>query len=588
VAALLHPERLPGGWRRSSIAPRVATAAQLSTITTKHHLSPLAQVLLVAHLSTCAVSLSSHLVVVICATAGALRNHGSAVSGCFSPFTFCRWRACLASRLSASMFFHTDTYRRSCAHHIASCRMYRDPDEATEEAVAKLDRAAASRRSTIRRETTVRPGRYSSSSSSERLRDVRRDHFLERARVSVHDEEREANQQIAELEAELGRLRTIRHRHRVRLDREISRNRREMGSRSENILLRDAMELLNHSRPTFDDENSDLMVESGSTTRDALPAPAQHLNRPPARESGLRFEVAAVASRSGSASPRRQPVSIRRFMPSPPYSSGSDRRDRTPPDGPLALDEDGPAGLTPGFAPARGPYIAAQDLDRATLIRSVHHHLPGEDEVAALETPPPETWEASYSPLRRVNHMSPRLSVGISGSRVDGLGDRLRSPSPLSDTHEEETWANLLTTMDSGRSSNSTSFLSSRSDFAPRSNRSSQVTTTTSFGEIGQGDESCDLDLPSGITEEDVREIRARHRQMTGSARGLPPPPALPSDGPVGDFERAGREYRERREPRRMEGLLQTILEHMRRREDIPDELWAAVGLSPDIARGNT
>jgi len=99
---------------------------------------------------------------------------------------------------------------------------------------------------------------------------------------------------------------------------------------------------------------------------------------------------------------------------------------------------------------------------------------------------------------------------------------------------------------------------------------------TTSFGEIG-GDDSCDLDLPSGITEEDAREIRARH----GRLRREPMPDAPRTDD-------LAHEALQRDLARGNERILDlevfgVILERMQRREEIPDEWWAAVGLSPQV-----
>ena len=399
--------------------------------------------------------------------------------------------------------------------------MFREPDEViAEEAAAKLDRAAATQRSAIRRQATVRPGRQ----ARERRREVERsaDRYNERRHdpqmelmelTSGRDHARHADLHIAQLEAELERLRNIRLRQRMRPDQ------------SSRASLRDAADLMRQSRDMFGDDEGNVNVSTRA------PSPVRRLPRP-TRESNLRFEV----GQSRSVSPRR----LR--MLSPPSSSGSGRH---LPHGPLLED---PGNLTPGFAPALGPF------------RDSHR----EDEIP---TPPPETWEGSYPPLRRVGHLSPRPV-----SRVDGLGDRRRSPSP---ENEEETWANLLTTMDDGSTTAATSFAS---DYNTRS-RSSQ-NTTTSFGEIGQVDDSCDLDLPLGITEADVHHIRQMHRRMQ---RNEP-------DGPVMTGEQGLREHQREQQTRRYRraelGMFQSILARMQRREDVPDEWWAAVGLTPDVVRG--
>lgn len=468
--------------------------------------------------------------------------------------------------------------------------MFREPEEiAAEQAAAKLDHLAATRRSTIRRESTVRPARHSSSRSLlDRIREARREPAIEQRNSTFSPRpHREAETEAYNLETELERLRSIRQRHRARasqLDREFARRANSDYIRPEPEYRHDMdLEILTRLRATVDnvsltDANSDIGVEILlSEPLDSVPP----LLPRPARESGLRFEVAA-SSQSESEQPRRTRILGSGAMRVPISSAG-----RRPDAGgsPYSLtalmaasvdgedDEDENPSLTPGFAPANGPFRpTSQPLENRRPRRS--DTVPVD---ALLDTPPPETIEVFYPPLRRVNHLSPR-PLAVPGQRVDGLGDRLRSPSPASDGPEEENWENLLNTMEPGRSSTATSFLSSRSDSRSGSNQSSQATTAaTSFGEIG-GDDSCDLDLPSGITEEDVREIRARH----GRLRRDPPPRQ----------EESIHEELRRDLARGNERILElevfgVILDRMQRREDIPDEWWAAVGLSSDVVRGS-
>jgi hypothetical protein len=128
--------------------------------------------------------------------------------------------------------------------------------------------------------------------------------------------------------------------------------------------------------------------------------------------------------------------------------------------------------------------------------------------------------------------------------------------------------------MDDGSTTTATSFAS---DSNTRS-RNSQNTTATSFGEIGQLDDSCEPDLPPGITEEDARIIRDQHRHIDRD--GEP-------DGPLMTGERGLREHQLRNRMRRGElGIFRNILDRMQRREEVPDEWWAAIGLTPDVVRG--
>jgi hypothetical protein len=220
--------------------------------------------------------------------------------------------------------------------------MFQEPDEAiARDAAAKLDRAAATQRSAIRRQPTVRPSRYNPDAFRYRLR--RSEEQRQRELSHYRDEEEmNAELQIRQMQAEIARLRS-----------------RRGTRRAQGTSLRDAEALVEQSRSAFpDDENSDRDVNR----------PARRYDLPrPNRESSLRFEVSAP--RSSSLSPYRM------RMLSPPSSSGSGRNVL---DGPL--DDDSPV-LTQGFAPAR--------------------YQRGDDARLDLETPPPETWESSLPPLYR-------------------------------------------------------------------------------------------------------------------------------------------------------------------------------------------
>ncbi|EXJ58576.1 hypothetical protein A1O7_06003 [Cladophialophora yegresii CBS 114405] len=434
--------------------------------------------------------------------------------------------------------------------------MFREPEElAVDEAAAKLDRIAAAGRSTIRRESTTRPRRFSSSRSLI-------DHILgsrREAALSENNPSRPSREQ--ELDAELGRLRRQRQRARVhQRDREIARR---IGTDN----LRPEPE----SRSDVDvDLLSRLRTDFGTATRDELhpefaldtllpntqESISQHLPRP-SRESGLRFEVGATSqSNSQHSRPPRMPA--RRSTP-----PGSRRARRS---------------YRPSFADPEEEDDEENENDYHSGSESLRPERIPED--GPITSPPPERQDGPYPPLRRVNHFSPRPWENPA-SRFDGLGDRNRSPGPTNDEPVEENWANLLSTMEPARSSTATSFMSTRSDSRNGSNRSSQATTmTTSFGEIG-GDESCDLDLPSGITEDDVREIRARHGRLPRDLdRNLVGTEGVMRQGPPRDISRGNDRTLELE-------LFGVILERMQRREEIPDEWWAAVGLSPDVVRGS-
>jgi hypothetical protein len=427
--------------------------------------------------------------------------------------------------------------------------MYRDPDElSVEENIAKVERSAATRRSTIRRESTVRPGRYAHPSppAVRELAEIIPDGSQPHRSPFV-----DANDEIQHLEAELERLR----RHRI-----LIQTRRGA----------------NGGLATVAPE--DVAVYARNPTSDLT----THLPR----ESALRFELGPRAPRSGATSPRRHRISRdswvnRRTLPSPPHSIESSGRVRVPA-GSRIMITDGPehadAGYTRDFAPARGPYTATPHPTEGMTRVIIEHNsenVPNPHPILETpgDTPPPESWDASYPPLRRVGRLSPRPRLSS-----DGLGDRRRSMSPGSPTSaesivNEDRWETLLSTIDNDdlRPSHNSSFDSTRSNSEPDSNRSTQ-TAATSFGEIGSVDDTCDLDLPHGITEEVVREIRERHHGTTSDAH--------PSTNEVPD-----RSERRNNGPGSGTGMamFQNLLTRLSQRHDISEEWWAAAGLARTI-----
>lgn len=476
-----------------------------------------------------------------------------------------------------------------------SFRFYRDPDEidAENDAAAKLDHATAQRRSIIRREPTIRPRRDQSTLDRD-YNMMRHRQTMRQMHLQLNAENMRTDAQIARLETELQSLRRQREGAINRLERLRARTEAE-DARSLSQNIPEARNTTTPEDPTLTPQQ-DSLPETEPSSQVLLPRPA--------RESNLRFEMAATRP----ASPRADTTA----MPSPPRSVSDNGRSR-PVDGPLDNWDVVPS-LSADFAPARRARAAIDQAEatiaatRATIREMTDREQPG------LETPPPETWENSYPPLRRVPHMSPRP---LPRTSVDGLGDRHRSASPDSETHEESTWNNLLSTMEhsNGALSASTSFASvpSNLDFTSSARSSSyrshnSQSTSTSFGEIGSSsEETCDL--PPGITEDDVRMIRERHRQ---TARRLPrrrtagriSEPDVDSElldiatnrgwTPIGlpgnNMSRLLMDQVLQRYQRDDDGThalppshaIDSVFERMRRREHIPDEMWALVGLSSD------
>lgn len=463
------------------------------------------------------------------------------------------------------------------------CSFYRNPDDDKEreheESIAKVERAAAQRRSNIRRDPPPRPRHQSSSVGLTNI-------IRSRARQRAHQDDTTADRRIEILEAELEQLRRQRNRTTsgVRVDRArqrfVSDRTDTSGLSAADTILAD--DLLN----ALGDEGADVAANRVASENVALPRPT--------RESNLRFELASQDAADGSNASN---------MPSPPRSVG-DSGGR-PVDGPLEPWNRIPP-LTRGFAPAQAAQAAQRSdvrdtengsqselLRQARAVADVYADTATNNEESGLETPPPEGWENSYPPLRRVPHMSPRpLPRTASPDTMNGLGDRRRSPSPISETHEEVTWNNILATMedDHNPSSASTSFASTAV---------SQISSNTSFGEIGSAsDDGCDL--PPGITAAEARRLRMRHQAdqsslrdrenrrpgYTQRRRNLPdgplPGPTQNEDLPLSVLIEEARALRERREARRDDETLmyRAISERMQRHEHVPDEWWALAGLS--------
>lgn len=458
--------------------------------------------------------------------------------------------------------------------------MWREPEEEpTDRVVSKVDKAAATSRSAIRRESTVRPSRYNAISSPRSRRSIS-SFILEdyRARAGLSRPVAESDE--AELEAEIERLRRRRE----------TRSRIRWGSLNEN-----------------DGNDTERRQAGEELLRDALqhdrPGQRLRLLRPP-RESALRFELAPSPPMPNSGSPSTSPRQRRR-MPWFDDYLGS----RVAPDGPLPPTS--PGELTPGFAPARGVYHDADPASAEAASAAIDAAPNDGNDLSAVDTPLTETWEASYPPLRRVGHLSPRSY----SFHHDGLGDRQRSPgsSVNYSNAEEDTWETLLTTMeeDENQPSAASSFTSAiasastsrRSDTASRSGRSSQ-TTATSLGDVEpvDGGQPCESDndpeeapeLDDPSTTSMLRRARILHGIYS------PPLPSLSERRQA--FERMRNTSREnfasaeRRSAVAEERLrwmesraaeteaevaqMQSLIDELARRNDMPGELWAAAELS--------
>ncbi|KAI9369112.1 hypothetical protein BJX61DRAFT_177485 [Aspergillus egyptiacus] len=316
------------------------------------------------------------------------------------------------------------------------------------------------------------------------------------------------------------------------------------------------------------------------------------------REAGLR--ILGDALRHSRPGPR---LGLPRFSDLPDIHSHSSS----------AGDADRRAGqpeqlpFTPRFAPAIGYHRASTPLAGADVRSSP---LPRQD------TPSGDVQAGTYIPLlRRVGQRSINdANLANREPLVDGLGDRQRSVD-LEDDHANDAWETLLTTItpDANLPSADSSFTSA-SVSGTNSSRSLTSSATSaenlqSFQNYLRGfipplqmtldptldsyqgypnpcdySSSTDSDTESDgeITQQSLfRRYRRRMRQVESMRRShnlqsvqsaINNPPAIPtisfafSDSSDSDLNH-----------------MQAILDRLARREDIPDDWWAAAGLSRSI-----
>ncbi|ERF70628.1 hypothetical protein EPUS_02494 [Endocarpon pusillum Z07020] len=333
--------------------------------------------------------------------------------------------------------------------------MFREPGESSPQKVAeKAERAAASSRSAIRRERTIR--------------DTGRLH-----RFSERNENEVPNGAATVLSSGTRPRNRVRMRQDRGTEQQIqSRAMRRWGPILDAARRGDEGGVHDAIRRSVDEElRGDGLQHQRSGRGTRVPRSPRT-----SYTSALRFEVAPT-SRS-LASPERsveeQALLARPYMPSPPYSfsdnSAVGLRLRAT-EGTTGFI---PADPTPGFAPARGVHRDNEEHEPATSGSAPRHHTP----------PGESSWTASYPPLRRVSHLSPRLEsdrFSLSGS--GGLGDRRRSVSSSSSDPGQDTWETLLTTMepDAQLPSTDSSFTSATASQSTRQSRQASQSRNTSF-----------------------------------------------------------------------------------------------------------
>ncbi|KAJ5373420.1 hypothetical protein N7517_005426 [Penicillium concentricum] len=191
---------------------------------------------------------------------------------------------------------------------------------------------------------------------------------------------------------------------------------------------------------------------------------------------------------------------------------------------------------------------------------------------------------------------------------VDGLGDRQRSPSPDGE-RETDAWETLLSTMtpDATLPSTNTSFTSTSAagpDISrnPRPRSSINLTQPLAadaarahFGLDPFPDQfnpcdfsSSDDEDPSSSYHEFMRQADRRHPDPH-STMSNHPPVSIPTIIPASVLALSDGHHQSSLSDRHQNDDLhhmQVILDRLARREDIPDDWWAAAGLARTLDRG--
>ncbi|KAI9811646.1 MAG: hypothetical protein M1827_005395 [Pycnora praestabilis] len=327
---------------------------------------------------------------------------------------------------------------------------------------------------------------------------------------------------------------------------------------------------------------------------------------PPAPESRdyARPRSEHIEDSSAGFQTERIRTSSPQYMPTPPHTSG-DRSSRSPPAISVTPPPLGSAALTPRFAPAyrleesgAGP---ARPQSSAGVARSnIVPHYTGGLELDDLP------------PLRRMGHRrlvdGPlRNSSENNGSRqasapVDGLGDRQRSFSP-----DDDAWETLLTTIapDNHLPSAESSFTSASASASASSlisnsasSSNSFLTAPTSSSDTLEPFPICDLSTESEGSETEAEDfdimentdpsgqlIRNPYRYSANIRARGDEAGRMAEEMLDESILRHNRNAEERAERDQEFQQMHAILDRLARREEIPDEWWAAAGLSRDPER---
>ncbi|KAL8388042.1 hypothetical protein RB595_009494 [Gaeumannomyces hyphopodioides] len=217
--------------------------------------------------------------------------------------------------------------------------------------------------------------------------------------------------------------------------------------------------------------------------------------------------------------------------------------------------------------------------------------------------PPPDLGSLDRpNPVRERTHLSPTpdryvpaattATAPTQSARLDGLGDRNRS---LSMSPAEDGWDTLLTTLaPDPQPSVGSSFASTSASLSAATSHgvatgSSANTSMTGRDAVADGsmsDPNCESGCENSDTEGDDDEddedtVRLALSRFPGSGRTLGHRSYAEVAGRTGSNSSGGED------PLEFLGDMQRIVRHFARREDIPDEWWAEVGLSRTLSRAS-
>ncbi|OQD67842.1 hypothetical protein PENPOL_c003G09944 [Penicillium polonicum] len=255
--------------------------------------------------------------------------------------------------------------------------------------------------------------------------------------------------------------------------------------------------------------------------------------------------------------------------------------------------------LTPNFAPARAYHTSASSTPPDSGVRLPPMRERYNSDRASNTSFPPEIPE-----YRSHNNTQPRSTRD---PLVDGLGDRQRSPSPDAE-RETDAWETLLSTItpDATLPSTDTSFTSTSAtapdisrNARPRSsvNLTQPMTAEAARAHFGLDpypdqlnpcdfSSSDDEDAPSTF-HEFMGRVGRRPDQNSTMSNHPPVPVIIPASvlalaGGRGQNPSLSDRHHQNDDLHHM----QVILDRLARREDIPDDWWAAAGLARTLDRG--